>query len=93
VLQRLHRVAQEAIANVIKHAGARRVRVRLTYRARGARLTVRDDGRGFAVDPDFRAYGGHWGLLGMWERASQVGARLVVRSMPGAGTRIALVLP
>ena len=87
------RVAQEAIANVIKHAGARRVRVRLTYRARGARLTVRDDGRGFAVDPDFRAYGGHWGLLGMWERASQVGARLVVRSMPGAGTRIALVLP
>src|SRR6266403_3404653 len=86
------RVLQEAIANTLKHAEARRVRVSLSYLPRGVRLAVRDDGRGFTVDPDFRAYGGHWGLLGMWERASQVAARLRIRSKPGVGTEVSLRL-
>ena len=86
------RVLQEAIANTLKHADARRVRVSLSYLPRGVRLAVRDDGRGFMVDPDFRAYGGHWGLLGMWERASQVAARLRIRSKPGVGTEVSLRL-
>jgi PAS domain S-box-containing protein len=87
------RVVQEAIANVVKHADARAVGVGLTYELRGVRLSVTDDGRGFAVDPDFRAYGGHWGLLGMRERASQIRARLAVRSAPGQGTEILLLVP
>jgi signal transduction histidine kinase len=87
------RVAQEAIANVVKHADARRIRLRLSYGTRGMRLSVRDDGRGFTVDPDLHAYGGHWGLLGMHERASQIRAKLAVRSVAGQGTEVILVSP
>ena len=87
------RVAQEAIANVVKHAAARTVRLGLSYGERGMRLSVRDDGRGFTVNPGFHAYGGHWGLLGMHERASQVRAKLVVRSAVGQGTKVIIVSP
>jgi signal transduction histidine kinase len=61
--------------------------------ARAMRLSVNDDGRGFAVDPDFHAYGGHWGLLGMRERASQIRAKLSVRSAPGKGSEIVIRVP
>jgi signal transduction histidine kinase len=87
------RVVQEAIANVVKHAGARAVRVRLEFEPRGMRLTVADDGRGFTVEPDTHTYGGHWGLLGMRERAARIGATLSVRSAPGEGTEIVLAAP
>jgi signal transduction histidine kinase len=83
----------EAIANVVRHAAARTVRLRLSYGLRGMRLSVRDDGRGFAVDPSFHAYGGHWGLLGMHERASQIRAKLALRSAVGQGTEVTLVFP
>jgi PAS domain S-box-containing protein len=89
----IFRIGQEAIANAVKHAAARTLRVRCTYGARRVRLSVADDGRGFTVDPDFRAYGGHWGLLGMRERASQIGARVLVRSTPGQGTEVILLAP
>jgi signal transduction histidine kinase len=87
------RVAQEAIANAVKHAAARTVRLTLTYETRRIRLSVTDDGRGFAVDPDFRAHGGHWGLLGMQERAGQINGTLSVRSTPGHGTEVVLIVP
>jgi PAS domain S-box-containing protein len=87
------RVSQEAIANAVKHSGAPRVRVDLSFEERGLRLSVKDDGQGFTVDPDFRSYGGHWGLLGMRERASQVRAKLAIRSAVGQGTEIVLLAP
>jgi PAS domain S-box-containing protein len=87
------RVLQEAIANIVKHAAARQVRVGLSYEARSMCLSVTDDGRGFAMDPDVHTYGGHWGLLGMRERASQVRAKLSVQSTPGHGTKIVLLAP
>jgi len=87
------RVIQEAATNAVRHASGRTLRVQCTYGARGLRLTVADDGKGFRVDPDFRAYGGHWGLLGMRERATQIGGRLLVRSAPGQGTRVILLVP
>jgi len=87
------RVAQEAIANIVKHAEARRVRVGLGYELRGVRLTVTDDGRGFAMDPDLHTYGGHWGLLGMRERASQIRGKLSIRSTVGHGTEVVLQVP
>ena len=87
------RVVQEAIANVVKHAAARTVRVRLAFKPRGVRLSVSDDGRGFTVEPDFRTSGGHWGLLGMRERATQIRGELRVRSTPGQGTDIVLLAP
>jgi signal transduction histidine kinase len=87
------RVAQEAITNVVKHADARRVRVRLSFEPRRMRLSVIDDGRGFVVPSDFPVYGGHWGLLGMRERASQVHGKLSLRSNPGQGTELSLLVP
>jgi PAS domain S-box-containing protein len=87
------RVAQEAIANVVKHADARRVRVRLSFETRRMRLSVTDDGRGFVVPSDFQGYGGHWGLLGMRERASQIHGKLSLRSDPGRGTELSLLVP
>ena len=89
----IERVIQESIANTIKHADARSVRVLLSYGVNSVRLTISDDGKGFDVDPAFRAYGGHWGLLGMKERAAELRGTLAVRSAPGRGTTIALQLP
>jgi two-component system sensor histidine kinase UhpB len=87
------RVLQEAIANVVKHAAARTVRVDLSFQPRRVRLAIADNGRGFTVDPEFQTYGGHWGLLGMRERTSQVRGTLSVDSAPGNGTEIVLQVP
>jgi signal transduction histidine kinase len=89
----VYRVAHEAVANVLKHAEAHTVRVVLSYGRQRLRLVVADDGRGFAVQPDLRSYAGHWGLLGMRERASQLRGKLAVRSAPGAGTKVVLHVP
>src|SRR6185437_160742 len=70
------RVVQEAVANVVKHAAAKRVQIILGYQAKGIRLSVIDDGRGFVMEPDGGTYGGHWGLLGMRERTSQIRGEL-----------------
>ena len=80
--------AQEALANVRKHAAASHVRLRLTYEGTGATVEVRDDGRGFDLDG---AEG--FGLRGMGARAAAVGGRLQVDSTPGGGTVVALSVP
>jgi signal transduction histidine kinase len=84
------RVVQEALVNVVRHAEACMVRVTLAYGARYLRVSIADDGRGFRVEPDFRTYTGHWGLLGMRERAQQIGGSLHVRSEPDRGTAVTL---
>lgn len=92
----LLRVAQEALANVVRHARARSAEVALHHTSRAIRLVVRDDGAGFAADEPARpgtAPAGHWGIVGMRERAAAVGGTLVVRSAPGAGTEVQLEVP
>jgi signal transduction histidine kinase len=87
------RVVREAVANVVRHAAAKSIRVTLSFGARRLRVAVVDDGRGFTVASDFRSYSGHWGLVGMQERADQIGASLRVRSDPHHGTTVTLDLP
>jgi signal transduction histidine kinase len=87
------RVGQEAVVNAVKHAEAQCIGVLVAYGARAVRLEVVDDGRGFPVEPDLRSYAGHWGLLGMRERADRVGGKLTIRSAVGAGTTITLLIP
>jgi signal transduction histidine kinase len=89
----LLRVVQEAVANVARHAAARTVRITLMFRGPRLRVTVADDGRGFVVKRDFRSYTGHWGLVGMQERANQVGGSLAIRSARGRGTVVTLDVP
>jgi signal transduction histidine kinase len=87
------RIVQEAVANVVRHAHARSIRLQLRYGARRLHVAIADDGRGFIVQTDFHAYAGHWGLLGMQERARDLGGTLAVRSVPARGTTVTLVLP
>lgn len=87
------RLVQEAVSNVVRHAAARHVRIKLAFRGAGLRVRVADDGRGFVVKRDFRSYTGHWGLVGMRERAEQIGAGFSIRSASGRGTVITLEVP
>jgi signal transduction histidine kinase/putative methionine-R-sulfoxide reductase with GAF domain len=96
--QALYRIAQEALANVAKHAHARHVTVRLTSTGDGVTLSITDDGRGFAPEaPVAETARGVWsgglGLTSMHERAAALGGRVLVRSQPGAGTTVAVTLP
>jgi signal transduction histidine kinase/ligand-binding sensor domain-containing protein len=80
------RIAQEAIHNVKKHAGARHLSVQLEYGPAEIALEVRDDGQGFAADEAPGA--GHYGLTGMRERAAAIGGTLEITSEPGSGTTV-----
>jgi two-component system sensor histidine kinase UhpB len=86
----IYRIAQEALANAGRHAGASLVEVSLASAEDGSRLRVSDDGAGF--DPVTAREGG-LGLEGMAERAKLVGGELDLRSAPGAGTEVTLRLP
>lgn len=85
----LYRIVQEAMANVVKHAKATRVRLSLRQSADGIRLSIRDDGRGFDPEESRGATpSGGIGLIGMRERAAAIGARFSVTSGPGKGTEV-----
>lgn len=86
----LYRVVQEALSNVVKHAGAEHVSVVLSQRERTIAATIDDDGRGFDLG-DVR--GDALGLLGMRERLALVGGTLEVESRAGSGTTIAAQVP
>jgi two-component system, NarL family, sensor histidine kinase UhpB len=86
----IYRIAQEALNNVAQHSAAGRVEIDLAAgNGRGVELRVRDDGRGF----DTSTQNGGLGLGGMAERARLVGGRLDIRSLPGRGTELTLVVP
>ncbi|MFQ5596320.1 MAG: histidine kinase [Anaerolineae bacterium] len=94
------RIAQQALTNVVQHAQAMRVVVHLHFADDEVVLTVTDDGVGFDVPerPESLARAGHFGLLGMQERAALVGGRLVLESRgsargDGHGTRVTARLP
>jgi two-component system sensor histidine kinase UhpB len=89
----LYRIAQEALANVQKHSGARCARIRLHFRPTAVRLDVSDDGVGFALDEDGGEGRSRLGIAGMRERASIVGGTVSVTSRPGGGTRVTASIP
>ena len=87
--EHLYRLAQEALHNVVKHAGATRATVRLAADGPDLSLEIADDGAGF--DPATRAPG-HLGLGTMAERARAAGGRFSIASVPGAGTAVRVVI-
>jgi ligand-binding sensor domain-containing protein/two-component sensor histidine kinase len=86
--QHLLRIAQEAVTNAVKHASPSRVEIRIERAPGWLRLCVADDGRGFEADDAFRSADGHFGLLGMRERAQRLGGVLRLKSKPGEGTEV-----
>ena len=83
----LYLIVQEALTNVIKHAGVTEATVRLRLVEGDASLEVEDRGRGFPPEAG-ASERGHLGLTGMAERARELGWGLTVESQPGRGTRI-----
>jgi len=85
----LFRIAQEALSNVSRHAGATHTQIGLDFQPSAATLEIRDNGRGFSPprSPAEFAPSGHYGLLGMHERAELIGGKLSIESA-GNGTII-----
>lgn len=88
-----YRIGREALGNAFRHSKASKIEVELEYSTKQLRILVRDDGIG--IDPDVLQSGkeGHWGLIGMRERAESIGARLKVWSRANAGTEVELLIP
>lgn len=86
----LYRIAQEALHNIVRHARASAVVLRLTIQPEELLLEVRDNGRGF--DPA-QPFPGHLGLHSMRERAAKVGGTLAIQSIPGQETTICVHIP
>jgi two-component system, NarL family, sensor histidine kinase YdfH len=84
-------VLSEALVNITRHAQASRVWVKLEAKNNHVELEIRDNGQGF--HPEIETGGGHYGLLGMRERARLVGGSMEIESGTGQGTRIRLIVP
>ncbi len=91
----LYRIAQEALTNVLRHANAKNAELKVTYSTEAVILEVVDDGCGFDVpdSPAEFAPSGHYGLLGLYERAELIGASMELTSESGQGTRVRVIVP
>jgi len=90
VEENLFQIGKEALSNALKHACATEFHARLSFDSEAVRLELRDNGKGFLADSANR---GGIGLIGMKERAEQIGATLAVTTEPHAGTTITAVSP
>jgi signal transduction histidine kinase len=88
----LLRIAQEAVTNALRHAGAREIRVGLVFAADHVSLRIEDDG-GFPVSPTAPSPSDHLGLVGIRERAARMGGHLTLQSRAGEGTEVVVEVP
>jgi signal transduction histidine kinase len=93
VEENILRVGQEAITNTVKHSGATYLSLELEYSAEDVILTVKDNGNGFTPENCVGPNDGHFGLLGMSERAKRLNGKISITSAPGAGTMIRIEIP
>jgi signal transduction histidine kinase len=90
----LARILQEALANAARHAEARRIAVDVRVEKGRVACRIEDDGQGFdPAAPASRERAGGFGLVGMRERAAELGGELAIDSAPGRGTRLQVTLP
>jgi signal transduction histidine kinase len=91
----LFRISQEAVSNIIRHAGARKVSIRLWSEEGNVWLEIKDDGRGFDIEKTVggAVYRNQLGLLGIQERVSLVGGGMEVESARGSGTCLRVRVP
>jgi signal transduction histidine kinase len=89
-----HRIGREAVANALRHASAKVISLTIDFEPRHLCLEVRDNGVGFDVSAVSPTEGkGHWGLVGMRERAGNAGGSLELASVQGSGTVLVVRLP
>jgi len=89
--QSIYRIAQEALENVVRHARAHMISVKLLYNTAELQFIIIDDGIGFTLEQLSRSIN-HWGIRGMQERAVGLGSTLNIVSEPDHGTRLSLCL-
>jgi signal transduction histidine kinase/ligand-binding sensor domain-containing protein len=90
----VYRIAHEVLRNAFRHAGAGQIEAEIRYDKNQLRLRIRDDGKG--IDPkvlEESSRPGHWGLLGVHERAQRIGSQLSFWSQAAAGTEVELTIP
>jgi len=87
------RIFQEALNNVVKHAGATKVEAKIEYRPDMVSLSIADNGRGFSVAQRSPQKRRSFGLLGMRERSAAIGGKLEIDSSPEEGTRVRISVP
>ena len=93
VEENLLRIAQEALTNVIKHSGATRTEIELDYGPKNVVLQIKDNGKGFAVEDCAGRRDGHFGLLGISERAKRLHGEITFSSAPEGGTTVRVRIP
>ncbi len=93
VAHQVLRIAQEAVNNALKHSGADRVDLNLHVDEKRLKLHVVDNGLGFEPNGVFTTTNGHFGIIGMRERAQRLGGELSLDSRPGEGTRLDVTVP
>ncbi|MBB5059317.1 signal transduction histidine kinase/ligand-binding sensor domain-containing protein [Granulicella aggregans] len=94
VYDEIYSIGREAISNALRHANATRIEVEISYGAMHLRLRCRDNGTGMTKQQlEAGSPAGHWGITGMKERASRVGAKLDIWSTAGAGTEVEVNVP
>jgi signal transduction histidine kinase len=94
VHEEIYAIAREALFNASRYANATRIDLQLDYGPATFVVRIRDDGRGLEEPVASAGHRpGHWGLVGMRERAVNIGATLEIHSTPGAGTEITVRLP
>lgn len=91
--ENLLRVAQEALTNIIKHSRATQATITLDYGPQNVILTIADNGAGFVVEQQAGPREGHFGLLGMTERATRLRGKVTIASEPGRGTTVQAMIP
>jgi signal transduction histidine kinase len=89
----LFRIAQEAMINVLKHAGATQIIISLDEKLGVIQLSITDNGRGFVLERQVRKPDSGWGLIHMRERVEAQSGELRILSSPGEGTRIVAAIP
>jgi signal transduction histidine kinase len=91
--ENLLRMGQEALTNVIKHSSANLASMELEFNSEKVILLVKDDGKGFVPENCIGPRDGHFGLLGMTERAKRLGGQVLISSVPGSGTSVRIEIP
>jgi signal transduction histidine kinase len=89
----VYRIGREALTNAFRHSNANTIQLQLEYTTNHLRILVADDGCGISSRVLKFGRDGHWGLLGMRERATKIAGKLRVMSRPGGGTEIELRVP
>ena len=91
----IYRIAQEVLSNITQHSRASHATLNITFTPQNVTLQVGDNGIGFDVpgNPAEFASTGHYGLLGLYERADLIGTTLKIHSSSGKGTQVTLICP